>query len=521
MNMWKFLKSRVGALSLSAGKTASLAVAVGVLGLNVYNYATNTPAAQEARVRSFSEILASGGTLPGDTTMSFSAGNTQFATAEERAAQEGSIFDAGDADVAAFESAMNSFSVRGSALGAGESGLGMGANAAVELGPDGQPLTGRAVGPDGAAVGAAAAQAAAEQAGGTKINKLGEDQGGLKRASIARASGSNLGSGSSGSFGASSSRSAGQGSSTAEAAARLSPSSSYAMTGAMPKGSTLISSNSDFRGAAGGEAEFLASSRGGRSGMGINSQAGESLRDIALASSKVAANANRSANEGVSPFMAKERLSGGITVEGETMNEFQGTANTSFESDLSNRERGLKAAVEEVDTTEQERKSHRSRLIKNMILLVLGTIAAGFAINALVKADAWIGKVIAIVLAAAMLAAIGLYIADCAKYIAKYKETQGWAIAGIVMGVLMVAAIGISFLNWGSQQTEKMASTVAEQTGQGLKEGAKGAGQRLLQGLATGAMTMGVEKGVEAGIESGRALDLGGDGEDAGSSGGK
>ena len=200
MNIFKFLKSRIGAVSISGGKAAVMALSAGMLAVNVYNYANNTPAAQEARVRSFSEVLASGGTLPGDNTMNFALGNVQFASAEERAAQEGTIFDAGDADVSALQGAMNSFSVRGSALGAGEGGLGMGAKAAVELGPDGKPLTGNAAGTDGAAVGAAAAAAA--QGGQTKINKLGEEPaGGLQRASIARASGSNLGSSSAGGFG--------------------------------------------------------------------------------------------------------------------------------------------------------------------------------------------------------------------------------------------------------------------------------------------------------------------------------
>ena len=443
MNIFKFLKSRIGAVSISAGKMAGVALTAGLVGVNVYNYATSSPAAQEARVRSFSEVLTSGGILPEDNTMNFALGNVQFASAEERAAQEGTIFDAGDADVSALQGAMNSFSVRGSALGAGEGGLGMGANAAVELGPDGKPLTGNAAGTDGAAVGAAAAAAA--QGGQTKINKLGEEPaGGLQRASIARASGSNLGSSSAGGFGGNT-RSSAAGNATAEAAARLRSSSSYALSGAMPKGSTLIASNGNIRGAAGGATEFVAGSRFGRSAMGARSQEGESLRDMALASSKVAANANRSANEGTSPFMARERLSGGITVEGENLNEFQGTADTSFEDDMNRRERGVVAAADEVDTSEQERKNHRSRLSKMLIALIPTVFMGMMTIQSMKSEGPW-GMVAAIAVTAILGAAIIAFTVDAAKYIDKYGA-DGWSVASLIGSAVMAAGLVLAWIN--------------------------------------------------------------------------
>lgn len=443
MNIFKFLKSRIGAVSISAGKMAGVALTAGLVGVNVYNYATSSPAAQEARVRSFSEVLTSGGILPEDNTMNFALGNVQFASAEERAAQEGTIFDAGDADVSALQGAMNSFSVRGSALGAGEGGLGMGANAAVELGPDGKPLTGNAAGTDGAAVGAAAAAAA--QGGQTKINKLGEEPaGGLQRATIARASGSNLGSSSAGGFGGNT-RSSAAGNATAEAAARLRSSSSYALSGAMPKGSTLIASNGNIRGAAGGATEFVAGSRFGRSAMGARSQEGESLRDMALASSKVAANANRSANEGTSPFMARERLSGGITVEGENLNEFQGTADTSFEDDMNRRERGVAAAADEVDTSEQERKNHRSRLSKMLIALIPTVFMGMMTIQSMKSEGPW-GMVAAIAVTAILGATIIAFTVDAAKYISKYGA-DGWSVASLVGSAVMAAGLVLAWIN--------------------------------------------------------------------------
>lgn len=461
MNIFKFLKSRIGAVSISAGKMAGVALTAGLVGVNVYNYATSSPAAQEARVRSFSEVLASGGILPEDTTMNFAMGNVQFASAEERAAQEGTIFDAGDADVSALQGAMNSFSVRGSALGAGEGGLGMGANAAVELGPDGKPLTGNAAGTDGAAVGAAAAAAA--QGGQTKINKLGEEPaGGLQRATIARASGSNLRTSSGGGFGGNSRSSAAVGNATAEAAARLRSSSSYALSGAMPKGSTLIASNDNIRGAAGGATEFVSGSRFGRSAMGARSREGESLRDMALASSKVAANANRSANEGTSPFMARERLSGGITVEGETLNEFQGSADTSFEDDMNRRERGVASAVDEVDTTEQERKSHRSRLVQTMVGLFAATILGMITISSLLTAGdtpvTFWSKFIAYGLALILLASIAVFAADAGIYAKKYGEV-GAAIGFILAGAVMAAGVLFSLFSKGVQGWINKATT--------------------------------------------------------------
>ena len=533
MNIFKFLKSRIGAVSISGGKAAVMALSAGMLAVNVYNYANNTPAAQEARVRSFSEVLTSGGTLPEDNTMNFALGNVQFASAEERAAQEGTIFDAGDADVSALQGAMDSFSVRGSALGAGEGGLGMGANAAVELGPDGKPLTGNAAGTDGAAVGAAAAAAA--QGGQTKINKLGEEPaGGLQRATIARASGSNLGSSAGGGFGGNSRSSSAVGNATAEAAARLSSSSSYALSGAMPKGSTLIASNGNIRGAAGGATEFVAGSRFGRSAMGARSQEGESLRDMALASSKVAANANRSANEGTSPFMARERLSGGITVEGENLNEFQGTADTSFEDDMNRRERGFASAKDDIDNTESERQAHRTRLMQWMFSLIIATVGMCFAINSLMKAyreapAAWWFLAGAIAIGVIMLGLIGYYIYDCISYITKYKEQQGWAIAGIVVGAAMLAALAVSYVNWSGKEGANLQGEANAQTGTtgtgteagGTTAGPKGGTGRNLGGMLKDG-TVGMSFGKVTDV-AGEMLNLGGSAgsENAGTGGDK
>lgn len=487
MKVFEFLRSRTGAVSKLG--MAGMALTVGLVGMNVYNYATDTPAAQERDVRSLSSIMASGGELPSAySSINVSAGGREFASAEERAAREAGLFDGGEAAVGAL-SGLNGISVRGSSLGEGEAGLGMGKNAASALGPEGKPLTGN-VNADGSGVAAAAAEA-----NQTKINKLGESkEGGLQRASMARAAGSNLGSGNSGAFGSSSgSRGA---AARSEAQSRIGASS---ISGAMPEGTTLVASNAGLRGAA--SSSFVPGGREARVGHGINSKEGNSLRQIAVDSGKVAANRNRAANEGTNPFMADKKLSGGVNVVGENANTEGMSSGEDFEGEMNRRERGAAQAIDDIDTTEQERKAHRSRLVKNLFMLMLATIAAGFAINKLMKGEWW-SKLIAFVLGAAMLASIGAFIADASKYVSKYGG-DGWSVVSIVMGILMVGAIVVSFFNFSGAESTKLTTTAAKGTGGGTAAAAKagsGFGKSVLQGL----QMMGVEQGVQAGLESGK-----------------
>ena len=487
MNVFKLLTSRIGALSISMGKTAGMALTVGLVGMNVYNYMNETPAAQESRIRSFSEILSAGGTLPNDTGIRFDTGGVQFATAEEVAAQQGTLFDGGEAAVQRLES----FSIQGRALGSGESGLGMGANAAVELGPDGRPISGVSV-PDGSAVGAAVGQAAAAgQTGGTKINKLGEErEGGLKRASMARATGSNLGSGSSGSFGTSSSRSAQSASAKGGASARGTVgagSEGYTLTGSMPGGSTLLAGKSNIRGVA-SNSSFMPGGRDSSIGSGTKSREGQSLRDIAVASSQIAANQHRSVNEGARPFMASDQLSGGVQVEGDGSSLTTGSGSTEvgdFEDAMNRRQGAFDQAVEETQKSEQERKQHRDRLAKNLIMLAVATVAACFAINYLMRtANGPWSYIAAAALGATMIGLIGFYFADCVKYIKAYRHVEtGWAGAGIGVSILMAAAIGISYVKFSSNEQTKLGAAVSKVTG--MKE--------ALVGMGTTAVTSGAQ----------------------------
>lgn len=488
MKILKFLTSRLGAVSLSAGKTAGLAVTVGLIGMNIYNFATDTSAAEEAKVRSLSSIMSSGGALPSEYSgINFDTGNMQFATSEEIAAREGTLFDGGEAAV----NALNNISVSSYALGAGDAGLGMGANAAVQVGPDGKAVTGN-VSADGSAVGAAAAQ----QAQKTQINKLGEEKaGGLQRASIAKASGSNMGSSSSGSFGAPARSS--QGGSASVKARGAGTSEGYALSGAMPKGSTLLASNSNVRGAASSSSSFIAGNTRTRIGQGSNSREGRSLRDIALASAKVAANKNRAANEGASPFMAKEKLSGGIQIMDDERVEIGGGNSTDeFVDTLDNQENALNQGVNEIDTTEQDRKAHRNRLTKTLVSLFFATIAGMIAISTLKNAGPW-GKAASFVVAAALLVALGLFIADAVKYGQKF----GWdAVAWIytILGGVFAVGVGLALFvnsvsNWISKTTGQVLSKL------GLKS-------FDLVSIGMGTAFAAVQTSIDNAVETGKAL---------------
>ncbi len=483
MRILKFLTSRIGAISVSAGRTAGMAVTVGLIGFNVYNFASNTPAAQEQQIRSLSSIMSTGGALPAEYSgINFDTGNVQFATAEEIAAKEGTLFDGGEGAV----NALNNISVPSYALGSGEAGLGMGANAAAQVGPDGKPLTGN-VSADGSAVGAAAAQ----QAQKTQINKLGEEKpGGLQRASIAKASGSNMGSSSSGGFGGTSSSRSGQ-SAAASRASALGTSDGYTLSGAMPKGSTLLASNGNIRGAASSSSSFIAGNTRTRIGQGSNSKEGRSLRDIALASSKVAANKDRAANEGASPFMAKEKLSGGIQVVGETANEFAGSSDASFEDKLQGQEAALGQAVEEIDTTEQERKAHRDRLATNLISLLFTTVAAMLTIAALKKVPWPWATAAAYILGGVMLAVIALYLVDAFRYADKYGwPGDAWAFIG--GGALFATGVSLAMFsptvtNW----LAKIYAKVFSWLGMGVRAAVVTTGMAAVGGIVKGAVDSG------------------------------
>ncbi|MBR2505105.1 MAG: hypothetical protein IKB61_04105, partial [Elusimicrobiaceae bacterium] len=397
MKVLEILKNRVGAIS-KAG-LLSVSVTVGVMGLNVYNYVTSKPKALEPQIRSLSQIMASGGELPSEYSgISLSARGVDFATAEEQAKHEGALlakFDGGEAQVDALGQ-IDALNVRGSVFHGGEAGLGLN-QGAVEVGPNGGSAGG-ASGADGAGV----VGDAVNEANKTVINKLGDANASLPRASMAKV---NAG-GSSSSY--SPYGNAGRVAANAPvAAAKIGPSS---ISGAPTvEGTTLVHTPTSLKGATG--SDFVASSRNVRYKGGLDSKEGQSLRAIAVQSAKVAATSGKAANMHAHVFMTEDVRGLGTKAVGDEINTGnEGTGSLEdYEGDMNTKENNLGESFEELDTTEQERNSHRSRLAKNMFLLMLGTIAAGFAINSLMKsADPW-SKVGAAVLGAAMVAFIVLY----------------------------------------------------------------------------------------------------------------
>lgn len=427
MKVLQILKSRIG--NVSKAGLLGVGVTAGLVGLNLYNYATEGPAAQEQKIRSLSQIIASGDSVPAEYSgINISRGQNEFATAEEVSARQGRMFDGGEGAVAA----LSGISVRGTSLGQGEGGLGMGENAATAVA--GPRAAAGVQSPDGSAI----AAAASEKAKGTQINKLGaEKAGGLQRASMARASGANFSTGGPG-FGAPATpaRSAAR----SEAASRIGASS---ISGAMPEGSTLVASNGSFRGAA--SSSFVSAGRNSRVGQGLNSKEGRDLRAIALQSGKVAANRHRSDNEADQIFMSAERRSGGIqSTDGRVTTG--GTASTEdFEGDVQAKQANLDNSIAEIDTTEQERAAARNDLLRRIVPLLCSTIAAMVAISTLRNIPIY-GQGAAIAATVAIGLSLGMFIARCGMYIDKFGW-DGTGIGTLAFGVAMVAGVTLAWVS--------------------------------------------------------------------------
>lgn len=436
MTIWNLLTSRIGAIS--KGGALGLAATVGLVGVNFYGYLNDSPKAQEQQIATLSQIIARGGEVPAEYNSAIQVlGDGRLATAEERAAFEGSlVFDGGEEAVAGINSlsagmpggtgGVGGVSVSGTALGQGEAGLGMGGNEAKAVGGQGG-ASGQAVADPAAGVGKAL---------GTKINKLGDTpEGGLQRASMARATGGN----GSRSFAGDGTAASARGAAQAEGQGRIGASS---ISGAMPGGAMLVSAQDSLRGAR--SASYVSGNRSAHVGTGVNSREGNSLRSIAVQSSKVAANANRSANEGDQVFMGGERLAGSVTFEDGTVNMTEGSSVGDFEDKLDDQESNLNTAMDEVDTTQQERKNHRTRLTKLLIGLMAATFMGMMGIQACIDKGGFWGWLGALAIAGILLTAIGFYMGDAVEYNRKYENTHaGWH---VLAGALLMTGVGVAFI---------------------------------------------------------------------------
>lgn len=447
MKVLEILKSRIGAISraglLSVGLTG------GLVALNVYNYVNDKPKALEPQIRSLSQIMASGGELPSEYSgISLSARGVDFATAEEQAKHEGALlakFDGGEAQVDALGQ-IDALNVRGSVFHGGEAGLGLN-QGAVEVGPNGGSAGG-ASGADGAGVGDAVAEA-----NQTVINKLADANASLPRASMAKVNAS----GSSSSY--SPYGNAGRVTANAPVAAtKIGPAS---ISGAPTvEGTTLVHTPTSLKGATG--SDFVASSRNVRYKGGLDSKEGQSLRAIAVQSAKVAATSGKSANMHAQVFMTEDVRGLGTKAVGDEINtgDTIATPTPDFEKYMNDQENGVATGLGEIDTTEQERKAHRTRLQKQMLALLATTFVGMMTIATLKNGQ----PALAGIVTALLVGLIGLYIADCAVFIDKYKTEMGWAITGIVAGVVMLAGVALSWIGkistWLSTLFPKIMSSL-------------------------------------------------------------
>ncbi|MBO7237736.1 MAG: hypothetical protein J6U96_00385, partial [Elusimicrobiaceae bacterium] len=211
----------------------------------------------------------------------------------------------------------------------------------------------------------------------------------------------------------------------------------------------------------GRSAKYTNGYRDARAGYGAQSAEGKDLRDIAVHSGKVAANKDRSSNEGASPFLATKYFSGSLDPIGSgsegliTDPSLQGIANDSFGDKMEIKLDDLDQKLDEVDTTEQERQAQEKRFTNWVSILAVASIGAMFAIAALKQEPPW-GTVAAAAISAVM---TGLWIwFDVAlkkDYIDKFgsdaMSTIYFILSGLCLGGMMAAWVWGGFSNMLNQ----------------------------------------------------------------------
>ena len=439
MKLLELLKSRAGAISKAGA--IGLGVTVGLVGLNVANFFNTLPSPQSQEVRSLAQIMASGGELPQEYSgINVSLGNAQLATAEERAAREGRIFDGGDAGVANL-ARLDGMDITGQRFSGGEAGLGMGGNEATAL-PGGVAGQAQVKGNVAGAM-ASAAEQARRQGGKTKINKLGdESNSNFQRASIARASGSELGSGATGGFGAPSYG----GSRSGEIP--------DALSGAMPSGSTLVMPSADLQGAR--TPSYVAGNRNARvfGASGSRSQEGESLLDTAKRSAEVARNNNKADNEGATYAFMKgfkgglvvgdEAEEGGALATGAAGSMDLGADSIPGMSQLKGLENKLDDRFQKEMEEQQKKEAARNLINKMGIAMIFATLAAFITICVLNKTG--YGTIAAWIISGVMWAAIAVFAGFVISYGQKKLIPRDmFATWGILAGT-MAGVIGLAWI---------------------------------------------------------------------------
>ena len=200
-----------------------------------------------------------------------------------------------------------------------------------------------------------------------------------------------------------------------------------------------------------GNTENLGNNRDASIGKGRNTKGDVELEQIRKQSADIAANKDRTHNEGARPFLASTQLSGGVMVTKENFvaNSSQGTS-TDFNKSFSNTLGAIqKFGTETVDFNDNKLKDY-ARLFNLWIGIGIATIAAMILISAAMKGAAaggplaWVFYLIAGVVAFFALAAcVNLCIA-AGKYANKYGGSAFSTWAGI-SGIIFAIGIGASF----------------------------------------------------------------------------
>ena len=497
MNILKFLKSTAGAINKMG--VLSLTVAGGMLAFQAYNYANETPAAQEEEIRSLATALASG-QVPAEyrdyanrRAIQISTGNAEFATAEERAAHEGYSRDGGDSAVEAL-GALDGMA----ALAAGEKGLGAGANK-LQMMKDGSS-SGSPTYPDGSEAGAAAAaQVAQREASGPR----------LQNASMARASGSNLNTSGTGGFGNSSAAMRGgnnpSNAGNGIAGERDGRIGTGSISGSMRNRSTFVSVPSALQGAT--SSSFRPGNVNAQGAASKKREELNSLKGLAKDYAEMADKVHQfgaGTNEVSDPLMNGRRKTGlqfeefeGVVTKGGDMGDDAGTQN------LNNQEQNNQDGWDDSETTIDNWAADHEALWNWLLGAFAGSILAGFLIKAAAKVQpAWLGAVLKWVAFGAAAIALLVFLAKAVEYMSKYKGVDVLGMTCALSSVAMIAAlleVTLGTGKTGGSKLEKVLNKASDWVNK-LFGNTGGTVGGLVKNAALGAAVYGVGQLPKAGI---------------------
>lgn len=231
----------------------------------------------------------------------------------------------------------------------------------------------------------------------------------------------------------------------------------YKISGAMPQGSVAYAGAKMGNGSAN-----FGDTRGGRAGRGMQSGDGRTLNQIAKRSVEISQNKYRAANEGSRAFLASSQNSGGIAVEnGVALSE--GTASEDFSAAAVKARGKAEQSLNDLTLRELQRKQHRQRLMKSMISLIFLTIPAMFVISSLMKGGIF-SKIAAVAIGAAMITAIGLFMASAIKYMNQWGGS-GLTTASMFVGPALAGLIAASYFSWVQGKLGTFAKWINDKLG--------------------------------------------------------